>query len=55
MKVEFTPQEAQVLINMIDIAVKATGLQAAEAAVVLTKKLQDAAQVEQAPAAEVAE
>jgi len=39
-----TEQEAAVLMNMIDVAVKAVGLQAAEAGLVFSKKLQEAAQ-----------
>ena len=42
-KVEFTENEATVLLNLIDIAVKAAGLQAAEAGLHFSKKLQDAA------------
>ncbi len=44
-KVEFTKEEAQVLVNLIDIACKAAGMQAAEACVHLTKKIQAAAEV----------
>lgn len=44
MKIELTDQEAQVLVNLMDVAVKAAGLQAAEAALVITKKLQAAKQ-----------
>lgn len=40
MTVEFTEQEIKVLLQIMDIAVKAGGLQVAEAAVVLSKKLQ---------------
>jgi hypothetical protein len=48
--VKYTEQEAQVLLNLIDVAVKAAGLQAAEAALHLAKKLEDAAkEVEQEP------
>lgn len=41
-QVSFTEQEINVLNQLIDIAVKAAGLQAAEAAVILSKKLADA-------------
>jgi hypothetical protein len=41
-QVSFTEQELNVLNQLIDIAVKAAGLQAAEAAVTLSKKLVDA-------------
>lgn len=41
-QVSFTEQELNVLNQLIDIAVKAAGLQAAEAAVILSKKLADA-------------
>ncbi len=40
--IEFTKDEARVLLAMIDIALKATGLQAAESAVVLSRKIQTA-------------
>jgi hypothetical protein len=40
--VTFTTNEAKVLIQLIDIAVKAQGLAAAEAGLVLTRKVQDA-------------
>ena len=40
--VTFTTNEAQVLIQLIDIAVKNQGLAAAEAGLVLTRKLQQA-------------
>ena len=36
--ITFTKNEAQVLVQLIDIAVKAGGIQVAEAAVVLSKK-----------------
>lgn len=39
--VSFTLNEAQVLVQLIDLAVKSAGLNAAEAAVVLTRKIQD--------------
>jgi len=40
--VNLTENEAQVLINLIDLAVKAHGLSAAEAGVVLSKKINGA-------------
>jgi hypothetical protein len=54
MKIELTNEEAQVLINLIDVAVKSAGLQAAEAGVFYTKKIQEAAKAEQ-PVAEMPE
>lgn len=38
--VPFTKNEAQVLLQLLDIAVKAGGIQVAEAAVVLSKKFE---------------
>lgn len=35
-------EEAQVLINLLNIAVKATGLEAAESAIYFTKLIQEA-------------
>lgn len=40
MTLDLTPEEAQVLINLIDVAVRARGLECAEASVVLAGKLQ---------------
>lgn len=40
-KFEFTKEEVTALLQLIDLAVKHAGMQAAEAAVVLTKKLQN--------------
>lgn len=40
--VSLTKHEAQVLINLIDIAIKAKGLEAAEAGVHFTKKIEEA-------------
>ena len=53
--VTFTPQELNVLQQLLDIAVKAAGMQAAEAAVVLSKKLTEAAASVAEPVAEVAQ
>tara|TARA_Y100000310_G_scaffold83357_1_gene80011 strand:- start:728 stop:928 length:201 start_codon:yes stop_codon:yes gene_type:complete len=41
-QVEFTVQEAQVLVNILDIATKAGGLKVAESCVIVTKRLQAA-------------
>lgn len=41
-KVEYTNEEAQAAVSLYDLAVKAGGLQVAQAALNLTKKLQDA-------------
>lgn len=51
-KIELTEQEANVLLQMIDVAVKALGLNGAEAGVVLAKKLKDAGEAASKPAAE---
>lgn len=40
--IELTQEQAQVLINLINIAVKEKGLEAAEAGLFFTKKIQDA-------------
>lgn len=37
--IEFTNQEASMLLNMIDVAVKTAGLQAAEGAIHLARKI----------------
>ena len=42
MKIEFTEEEAKVLLQFIDLGVKSAGMQVAEPAVVLTKKIQTA-------------
>lgn len=52
MKIELTTNEANVLINMLDVAVKAAGLQAAEAGLHFRKKIEDAAKEKAAPAVE---
>lgn len=49
-KLELTAEEAQVLTNMIDVAVKAAGLQAAEAGVHFVKKIKEAQEAAKAPA-----
>jgi hypothetical protein len=55
MKIELNKEEAQVLVNMIDIAVKSAGLQAAEAGVHFSKLIQAAAKAEEDAAANVVE
>lgn len=45
-KIEFTKQEAQVLVQLIHVAVQAKGLEAAEAGVVLSRKLTEALKAE---------
>lgn len=44
MKVEFTIEEANTLIGLLDLAVKAGGLQVAPNAVNMMQKLKDAAE-----------
>jgi hypothetical protein len=41
--VEFSKEEARVLLQLLDVAVKAAGLPAAEAVAVLSKKIEPAA------------
>ena len=41
-KIELTTEEANVLLSLLDIAVKAAGLQAAEAALVLARRVSEA-------------
>lgn len=41
--IELTGQEATVLLQLIHLATQARGMEVAEAAVILTKKIQDAA------------
>ena len=48
MNIELTNEEAQVLMNLIDIAVKSAGLPAAEAALHFSKKIKDAAEAKPA-------
>lgn len=43
MNVTYTKEEAQAAIQLYDLAVKANGLAVSEAALFLTKKLQEAA------------
>lgn len=42
MQIEYNNEEAQIAINLYDLAVKAGGLQVAGNALLLTKKIQDA-------------
>lgn len=44
-KIELTQEEAQVLVNLMNIAVQAKGLEAAESALHFTKKVQEAAKL----------
>jgi hypothetical protein len=46
MKLELTEQEAQALVELIDVATKAGGIQVARVAVPLVQKIMDAAQAE---------
>lgn len=46
MNIELNNDEANVLINLIDVAVKAAGLQAAEAGLHFKRKIEDAAKAE---------
>jgi hypothetical protein len=50
MNLELTDNEAQTLTGLIDLAIKAGGLQVAEAGVVLAGKIAQAAQAKPAPA-----
>ncbi len=42
MTIELTEQESQVLLNLLDVAVKAAGINAAEAALHFAKKIEAA-------------
>lgn len=46
MNITYTNEEAQAAIQLYDMAVKANGLAVSEAALFLTKKLQDASKEE---------
>lgn len=50
MQIEFTAQEAQVAVQLFDIALKANGLQVANAALHLTNKIKAASDAETAKA-----
>ena len=52
MVIELTNEEAQVLVNLIDIALKSAGLPAADAALHFNKKITDAVKSTPAPEAE---
>jgi hypothetical protein len=39
---KLTPQESNVLVQLIDLAIKAGGIQVAEAGIVLVKKIEEA-------------
>ncbi len=41
-QINLTQEQAQVLINLIDIAIRAKGIEAAEAGLFFTKKIQEA-------------
>jgi len=47
-KIELTAEEAQVLVNIIDVAIKSVGLQAAESGIHFVKKIKEAAEAEKA-------
>ena len=51
LKIELTAEEAQALVNLIDAAVRATGLNNATAAAILFAKIQDATKVVESDAA----
>jgi len=46
MKIEFTTEEAQALVRLIDIAIKAAGLAVAQPGFVLAQRIEQAAQDE---------
>ena len=48
--VNFTKNQAQVLLQLLDLTVKTNGLSVAEAAVVLSKIIEDGIRKEAAPA-----
>lgn len=50
MQIELTKDEAEVLVQLLDVAVKAGGLQTARAACALTDKVVAAAKAEADPA-----
>lgn len=41
-EIKITKEDAQVLVNLLNVAVQAKGLEAAEAALYFTKKIQEA-------------
>jgi hypothetical protein len=52
MQIILTIEEAQVLTNLLDVAVKASGLQAAESCIYFAKMIKAAADAEANPPAE---
>jgi hypothetical protein len=50
MNITLDQNEANVLVNLIDVAVKAAGLQAAEAGLHFKNKIEQAAKADAAPA-----
>ena len=42
MQIELNDNEAQVLVNLLNVAVKAAGIEAAESALFFVKKIKDA-------------
>jgi len=52
MQIELTKVEAETLLQLLDVAVKALGLQGAQVAMPIVSKITSAAQVEAAPAKE---
>ena len=51
MKIELNDEEAKVLVNLLDVAVKSVGLQGAESAMHFVKKIDAAIKGAQAPVA----
>jgi hypothetical protein len=51
LKIDLSAEEANVLVNMLDVAVKAAGLQAAEAGLHFKRKIEEAAKAAQADSA----
>ena len=49
MVIEFTKEEAGALLQLIDVAIKAVGLNGAEAGVVLAKKIDEASKASETP------
>jgi len=49
MQIELTPQEAQQLIGLLDLATKSGGLQAAQAALPIALKVQTAIDQQEKP------
>lgn len=52
MKIELNDEEAKVLVNLLDVAVKSVGIQAAESVLHFVKKIDAAIKEAQAPAQE---